>query len=435
MTELRAQLQQSAEAMQAMQAMQGQLAQQQQQIQNLTSLQQQQQQQQQQSQSASSSSAPTGVFGLIPLVDTRGLGKPEVFRGEAASFNDWNFVLRSYLGALDKRFQTLLARCESSELPLWNRGLSPVMLCRERALDKLRNSGENEGLEAYRQLYLEYNPRLKTRYVGLLLEILRYKFEGDLVTCIEAFERKVREYEKQSGKDIGDETIIGIVILGVTDASVKEHLVRHSGRLDKWSKMREEILEIARTEKYLKSTPTPMDIGATPQGGKKGKEGKGKGKDGKGKEGKGKKGEKGGGKTSSAPAKKGPCFYFQKPGHTKAECRKRLADLKKAEGKGRTAAAAPEAPEPEGESVAASTLCVAAPAADVGNCKHKLLVDTGAGGGLAPTGFDCEAVSVAESQVSMRTVTGEPLKLGRKLCSAMSSGDIGVKFHYRKVRM
>ena len=147
------------------------------------------------------------------------------------------------------------------------------MLCRERALDKLRNSGENEGLEAYRQLYLEYNPRLKTRYVGLLLEILRYKFEGDLVTCIEAFERKVREYEKQSGKDIDDETIIGIVILGVTDASVKEHLVRHSGRLDSWSKMREEILEIARTEKCLKSTPTPMDIGATPQGGKKGKEG------------------------------------------------------------------------------------------------------------------------------------------------------------------
>ena len=281
MTELRAQLQQSAEAMQAMQ---GQLAQQQQQIQSLTSLQQQQQQQQQQSQSASSSSAPSGVFGLLPLVDTRGLGKPEVFRGEAASFNDWNFVLRSYLGALDKRFQTLLARCESSELPLWNRGLSPeeqglstqlyyilVMLCRDRALDKLRNSGENEGLEAYRQLYLEYNPRLKTRYVGLLLEILRYKFEGDLVTCIEAFERKVREYEKQSGKDIDDETIIGIVILGVTDASVKEHLVRHSGRLDKWSKMREEILEIARTEKYLKSTPTPMDICATLRGARKAK--------------------------------------------------------------------------------------------------------------------------------------------------------------------
>ena len=121
MTELRAQLQQSAEAMQAMQ---GQLAQQQQQIQSLTNL-QQQQQQQQQSQSASSSSAPSGVFRLLPLVDTRGLGKPEVFRGEAASFNDWNFVLRSYLGALDKRFQTLLARCESSELPLWNRGLSP----------------------------------------------------------------------------------------------------------------------------------------------------------------------------------------------------------------------------------------------------------------------------------------------------------------------
>ena len=61
-----------------------------------------------------------------------------------------------------------------------------------------------------------------------------------------------------------------------------------------------------------------------------------------------------------------------------------------------------------------------------------MTVSTGAGGGLAPKGFDREAVSVADSQVSMRTVTGEPLELGRKLCSTMSSGDIGVKFHYRE---
>ena len=172
--------------------------------------------------------------------------------------------------------------------------------------------------------------------------------------------------------------------------------------------MREEILEIVRTEKYLKNAPTSIDIDAIPQGGKKGKEGKGKGKDGKGKEGKGKKGDKIGEKTSSTPVEKTPCFYCQKPGHTKTECRKRLADLKKAEGKGRTAAAAPEAPEPEGESAAASTLSVAALAAGVSNSSHKLLVDTGAGGGLAPKGFDSEAVSVVDAQASMRTVTGEP---------------------------
>ena len=84
------------------------------------------------------------------------------------------------------------------------------MLCRDRTLDKLHNTRESAGLEAFHQLYLEHNPKLSSRHVGLLLEILRCKFEGDLVSCVEAFERKVREW----GKDVDDNTVIGIVILG-----------------------------------------------------------------------------------------------------------------------------------------------------------------------------------------------------------------------------
>ena len=215
--ELRAQLQQSGEAMAAMQQ------------QMLVQGQQLQELREAQAASSSVAQAPVsppaqvaatapgqgGVFGLLPLVDTRGLGKPEVFKGDPATFNDWVFILRSYMGAMDRRYQALLQKAESSEIQLWNRllteeeqGLSTqlyyvlVMLCRGRALDKLHNCGDNEGVEAYRQLYLEYNPKLNSRYVGLLLEILRYKFEGDLVSCIESFERKVREYEKQQGEGV-----------------------------------------------------------------------------------------------------------------------------------------------------------------------------------------------------------------------------------------
>ncbi|CAE7244466.1 unnamed protein product [Symbiodinium sp. CCMP2592] len=173
--------------------------------------------------------------------------------GDPAAFNDWIFILRSYLSAMDQRYQALLQRAEISATGLWNRTLDAtekglctqlyfllVMLCRDRALDKLHNagaSGRPRGLEALRQLYMEYNPKLSSRYVGLLLEILRYRFEGDLVSCVEAFESKVREYEKQSGKEVEDDTIIGIVILGMADAAVKEHLVRHASRLDTWGKM------------------------------------------------------------------------------------------------------------------------------------------------------------------------------------------------------
>ncbi|CAE7288216.1 unnamed protein product, partial [Symbiodinium necroappetens] len=189
-------------------------------------------------------------------------------------------------------------------------------------------------------------------------------------------------------------TIIGVVILGIGDPTVKEHLVRHAGRLDSWMKMRAEILAIARTQKYLQSGPQPMDIG--------------------------------------------PCFYCQKMGHTKAECRKRLADpdLKKAEqkaGKGRPAAAAPEE-EPEQESVAASTLCVAVPACSLPteSPKHKLLLDTGAGGGLAPCGFDFEAQQFPGPKVSMTTFTGEPLELGKKKVSSLQHEKVSVSFAYRE---
>ena len=447
--ELRAQLQQSGEAMAAMQQ------------QMLVQGQQLQELREAQAASSSVAQAPVsppaqvaatapgqgGVFGLLPLVDTRGLGKPEVFKGDPATFNDWVFILRSYMGAMDRRYQALLQKAESSEIQLWNRllteeeqGLSTqlyyvlVMLCRGRALDKLHNCGDNEGVEAYRQLYLEYNPKLNSRYVGLLLEILRYKFEGDLVSCIESFERKVREYEKQSGKDVDDETVIGIVILGVEDQTVKEHLIRHSSRLDTWKKMRAEIIEIARTQKYLQSTPQPMDVGGLPKkphkGSPKGAKGDGKGDKGKS-TGKDAGGKKGGDKGGKGDKKKGPCFYCQKPGHTKAECRKRAADLKKAENKGRTAAAAPETQEePESEGLAASTLCVATVANPETHCR--ILVDTGAGGGLAPVGFDNKAVEVAGDRVRMNTVTGEALELGKCKTSSLKHGDVPVEFNYRE---
>ena len=275
--------------------------------------------------------------------------------------------------------------------------------------------------------------------MGLLLEILRYKFEADLVSCVEAFERKVREYEKQSGKDVDDDTVIGIVILRTTDAAVKEHLVRHTSRLDAWSKMRAEIVEIARTQQYLRSTPQDMDIGAFPKGNKgdRGGKGKDKGKDSKGKDkGKGKGKDKD--KSNSAGgggAGKGQriCFYCNKPGHTKQECRERLADLKKAESaKGRTAAAVPESSEPEGESVAASTLRVAVPVAGVQGSSKRLLVDTGAGGGIAPRGFDPQAQEALGEAINMKTIAGEPLNLENRKTSVLQHGGTQVNFSYRE---
>ena len=96
--------------------------------------------------------------------------------------------------------------------------------------------------------------------------------------------------------------------------------------------MREEILEITRTQQYIDSQPMPMQLGANPKSKGKGKDkGKGKGKDVKGKDKAKDAKNESSKKTKSDDQRK--CFYCQKTGHVKAECRKRLKDLADAEEK------------------------------------------------------------------------------------------------------
>jgi hypothetical protein len=91
---------------------------------------------------------------------------------------------------------------------------------------------------------------------------------------------------------------------------------------------------VTRTQHYMNNQPVPMQLGALPDlelgalpKGKKGKKGKG---DGKGKA-KNKKGDKS--KKAGDGDKDRVCYYCQKVGHQKADCKKRISDLAKAEGK------------------------------------------------------------------------------------------------------
>ena len=102
-----------------------------------------------------------------------------------------------------------------------------------------------------------------SRYVGLLLQILSFQFDGDMSANLSSCERLVRDYEVQSRKTVEDDLKMGVVILGMHDSRVKEHLMRNTARLGSWIKMRNEILEIARTQQHITSQP---QLGATPKG-------------------------------------------------------------------------------------------------------------------------------------------------------------------------
>ena len=142
------------------------------------------------------------------VVDTRVIGKPDQFDGDPMKYADWSFTSRSYLGAVDQQYQQELATTEASSTPRLNANLDGeksalstqmyyilVMTIAGASLDKCHNVDVNEGFDAWRQFVMEWEPKLRTRYVGLLMNVLGYRFRDDIPTKLAAFERTVHDYE------------------------------------------------------------------------------------------------------------------------------------------------------------------------------------------------------------------------------------------------
>ena len=92
------------------------------------------------------------------VVDTRVIGKPDEFDGDPMKYADWSFKLRSYLGAVDQRYQEELTKTT----PRLNANLGSeesalgtqmyyilVMTTAGAALDKCHNASVNEGFETW----------------------------------------------------------------------------------------------------------------------------------------------------------------------------------------------------------------------------------------------------------------------------------------------
>ena len=231
--------------------------------------------------------AQASTGSSAPIIDTRTLGKPDIFKGDAStSYADWSFILKAYLSCLDARFLDFIQKIGTSTVNLPNRSLSEsekalscqlyfvlVMLLRGRPLDIVQNVGSGEGAESLRRLEELYHPRIASRFVGSLSLILNTKFSGnDLESELEGFEKNIRRYEQESGKTIDDQMLAGIILNGIQNTELRSHIIRNSYRLTTYSAMRSELLEMARTNRVLSQMPVPMDIGALPN-----KKGKGKG--------------------------------------------------------------------------------------------------------------------------------------------------------------
>eukprot|EP00971_Amphidinium_carterae_P107163 2122904-Amphidinium_carterae.1 len=123
-------------------------------VQNLTTQQQ------------TTSAAPAASTFASGTIDTRALGKPEVFEGSEAKWHDFRVVFKAYCASLNQRLGVLMSGVEANSTGSFvNSGWDQrdascsiqlyhilLLLCRQQPLTLIMNAGEQEGLTAWQRL-------------------------------------------------------------------------------------------------------------------------------------------------------------------------------------------------------------------------------------------------------------------------------------------
>ena len=257
-------------------------------------------------------------------------------------FADWSFKLRSFLGAVDdQRYQQELTTTETSSTPRLNATLGSeesalstqmyhilVMTTAGAALDKCHNAGVNEGFEAWRQFVMEWEPKLRTRYVRLLMNVLGYRFRDDIPTKAGGVrENRARPREpinkncRRRCQDRSDDAGDGGHASERAEQR-QDHQLESDAKGDSRDHANTTVHRQATDAEAARSESEEQRQGQRLQGKGKDVKGKGKAKDAKNESSK---------KAKSDDQRR--CFYCNKSGQMKAECRKRQKDLADAEGR------------------------------------------------------------------------------------------------------
>ena len=276
----------------------------------------------------------------VGAVDTRAIGKPDQFDGDPIKHAE-SFKLRSYFGAVEHRHQQELTTTEASSTPRLNAtldsegsALSTQMLlhtrddnCRSRVgqVSQRRRERRVRGLEAVRD---GVGAQASNEVRGTPDECAGVPIQRRHSNQAGGVRENRARLREPINKDVDDDIKIGVTMLRWRTCESKSTSSGSQAghRCEKrFSRSREH--NSASTVNQCQCSWERIRRAKARAKGK----GKDKGKDVKGK-GKGKDAQN----ESSKKAKNDDqrkCFYCQKTGHVKAECRKRLKDLAEAEGK------------------------------------------------------------------------------------------------------
>ena len=308
------------------------------------------------------------------LVDTKGLGKPEMFNNDELGFRRWSGTICNLtVGVFGKEFQDVLEFCLDRDDPvdmteLTNKfGIDPEIdpdagipgledKCDQlyRVLSSL-TSGESEdlvvgcanlaasGYEAWRRLNRRWDPVTAGRKRNILRAILnpeRTKTWEGVRPAIEQLDDLIRRYEarkNESGaREVLSDDIKCTAIELLVPQDLEKHLILNKSRLTNYALIKQEIEVLMETTLGSKSKihrpgsaaasshqgPAPMEVDAITQWLGSLVKGKGKGK------GKSSKGQSKG-KDNKGSGKGIECYNCGKTGHKAADCWSKKKDNQK----------------------------------------------------------------------------------------------------------
>eukprot|EP00971_Amphidinium_carterae_P340261 6478495-Amphidinium_carterae.1 len=229
----------------------------------IASLQAQQQQQAQQTQQATvvaQQATAAAAAGALPIpaphrsiVDTRVLQKTSNFEGDQQKWSLWSFLFRAYCDAVHPDLGGLMDRAVAATSPIYPTADREKELAQQlflmlalstsgRALEKIRSCSYGEGLECWRQLHVEYEPRQPQRFSAMLSALLKVEFKEPLDTSIEQWERDIAVYESQSRERLPDHIRLALLQSNMAVPRIREHLTLNS--VTRYEDARQEIMNI-----------------------------------------------------------------------------------------------------------------------------------------------------------------------------------------------
>ena len=189
------------------------------------------------------------------------LGAAYADEEEHSQWQDWRLTFRSWLVYAQEDFEKDLNEAETATSPMdfvemttAQHGRSEklhsilVGLLRNRPLKILRSVEGRNGLEVWRQLSQQMQPRTRARSIALLQAFLAhppFKKDGVLEQVL-GLERLAEEYAQVSKEELSDNTKLS-VLLKVVPNNLRQHLQLQMDESADYLSVREKVLAYERT--------------------------------------------------------------------------------------------------------------------------------------------------------------------------------------------